>query len=450
MKLSASLQFKIDSHPTLTTLRSFSYSTNNRFESLSKNLSSKIKFGGSGSIPIPKFFDGSKVWKDYLSPIRNQQRCGSCWAFASTSTLADRFNIQSKGKMKIELSPTKLILCDFLKDEILNQSSLEEQNDLNIKSIKNGACQGNSLIDAWKYLYIIGTNSEACVPYDKSLGNKLDFTSLSKFEKDEQLPLCDITGPLGDMCVDVSMDKYSGFEYGTPARFYRCFHYYSIPGVSKDGGSDINICSDIYHWGPVSTGMMVYPDFYTFDAKNEIYEWNGKDGPIGGHAIEIVGWGEESDKKYWIIKNSWGDNWGRNGYFYMIRGKNNCQIEENVISGLPDFFYSKTYTLGNIGSNWSESETDIKSRQKITNDYSVFAGGIDPETGFTRRTMITKPWYNFSTPISVSELPNWKTFIAGKDVVSKKRKKGYILLFTFIIFLIIVTMIVKIVYCVKK
>lgn len=438
MKLSASLQYKIDQHPTFTMLRSFSSFTKDQFDKLSKEKKTIVQT----NITLPKFFDGTVIWKDYLSPIRNQERCGSCWAFASTSTLADRFNIQSRGKMKIELSPTKLILCDFLKDEILNESqNQDEKNDLNIKSIKQGACQGNSLYDAWKYLYIIGTNTEKCVPYDKSLGSKLDFTSLSKFEKNEQLPLCNITGPLGDMCVDVSMDKYSGFEYGTPARFYRCFHYYSVAGISTDGCDEKNICSDIYHWGPVSTGMLVYPDFYTFDPKKEIYEWNGQDEPIGGHAISIVGWGEQDGKKYWIIRNSWGEKWGRNGYFYMIRGKNNCQIEENVISGLPDFFYSKNYALQNISNSnyiWAESKNDIESRQTITNNYAVFAGGIDPETGFTRRTMITKPWFNFLKPINDSELPNWKTFIAGRDVVSKKKKKRFFLTFLFFVIIIVV------------
>lgn len=425
MKLSDSLKFQINEHPINTILRSFAPS-NPEIVPIKKQ---KTKNS------YPTSFDGSKVWKDYLSPVRNQGRCGSCWAFASTSALADRFNIQSKGKLKIELSPTKMIICDFLKDEISSDYSdnLETKNNLNIKSIKNGACNGNSLIDAWEYLYIIGTNTEDCVPYNKSLGNKLNFPRLSNFQKNEQLPFCNVTGPIGDMCVDISMDEHSDFEYGTPARFYRCFHYYSVSQNEAD------ICQEIFDWGPVSTGMIIYSDFFSFDSKNDIYEWNGKDGLIGGHAVEIVGWGEEKGKKYWIIKNSWGDKWGRNGYFYIVRGKNNCEIEENVITGIPDFFYPSDYKLDFV-RNWFETSNDIIKRQRINDEKSVFGGGIDSKTGFTRRNIISKPWFDLRSPISISELPNWNNFVAGRDVVSKKKKKLR-LVFTLIIFLILTVVI---------
>jgi C1A family cysteine protease len=36
---------------------------------------------------------------------------------------------------------------------------------------------------------------------------------------------------------------------------------------------------------------------------------------LGGHAVMAVGYDDE--KKYMIVRNSWGKNWGDNGYFYM-------------------------------------------------------------------------------------------------------------------------------------
>ncbi len=44
------------------------------------------------------------------------------------------------------------------------------------------------------------------------------------------------------------------------------------------------------------------------------------------HSITIVGWGIENGVKYWSIKNSWGTDWGENGYFRLKRGVNMCGI----------------------------------------------------------------------------------------------------------------------------
>merc|ERR1719335_120798 len=45
------------------------------------------------------------------------------------------------------------------------------------------------------------------------------------------------------------------------------------------------------------------------------------------HAVLVVGWGEEDGKKYWRIQNSWGEDWGEDGFFRMIRDENESGIE---------------------------------------------------------------------------------------------------------------------------
>ncbi|WZZ12250.1 hypothetical protein YC2023_105339 [Brassica napus] len=46
-----------------------------------------------------------------------------------------------------------------------------------------------------------------------------------------------------------------------------------------------------------------------------------------GHAGLVVGYGVENSIPYWLVKNSWGSDWGENGYFKIERGKNMCGIE---------------------------------------------------------------------------------------------------------------------------
>lgn len=458
-KLSATVKQDILKFPSNTFLRDYNNTTKNEFKVLEKYKNTKI-------FTLPKNFDGRKVWKGMMSPVKNQFKCGSCWAFATCSSLSDRFNIQSIGQYHVDLSPSKLIICG-VQGSTLNVQDFEKMSEENIKNLLNTACFGNSLYSAWQYLYLIGTNTEECFPYNGKL-DYMETKELKDFNNDvSTIPLCSaLTGINGDMCSGVYIDKYIGEEFGTPARFYRAFKFYGVAGVSSDSGSEIDIRDNIFRFGPVSSGFDLYPDFFKFNHKKNVYRWNGAGPKISGHAISIVGWGEEKDskggpkEKYWIVRNSWGTEWGDKGFFRIVRGENMCKIEENVIAGVPDYFYDSGYRFkADIFDYWLETPDLIKKRNELTMMNNSLS--IDPQTGYSRRVLMTKPFVDKKRPVDLDNLPKNSDFAAGIDATGKKRDlflknirtkdidveypfKGFYILYVFIV-LICIWIVIKII-----
>ena len=376
VKLSAALQSKIDSRPLNTILHDEEDLTDNmvRYKDIIKESDFKV----------PTNFDGAKIWNKFLSPVWNQGTCGSCWAFASSSVLADRFNIQSKGFYNLKLSPMALLFCNNIGDVSIRQ----ETEDVNKKNIiaANEACYGNTLVNAVDYLFIYGARTLSCQPYTGEVGMLTKYQSLTDFnDTTTQLPFCSaISGPSLDMCSDYRYNSFTGLTFGTPSRMYRNINNYGIYGTNRENrdGGEFQIRAEIYKWGPVCAAFRVYPDFYTFDPKKEIYKSNEEGEQQGGHAVEIVGWGEYKGTKFWQIKNSWGEKWGMNGYFRMIRGTNHCEIEANCVSMIPDFFYPLGYEgyqpVKTIDADQQLTKDTLSKSIISIEDITSLGGGFDP------------------------------------------------------------------------
>ncbi|XP_028760339.1 ervatamin-B-like [Neltuma alba] len=103
--------------------------------------------------------------------------------------------------------------------------------------------------------------------------------------------------------------------------------------AKKNGGRVVKINS--YAKVPKSDAALLcatarQPITVAFDANYlQFYEDGIFDGgnckrrsTYANHAVLIVGYGSKDGKDYWIVKNSWGGDWGKNGYFLIERNKN--------------------------------------------------------------------------------------------------------------------------------
>jgi cathepsin B len=84
--------------------------------------------------------------------------------------------------------------------------------------------------------------------------------------------------------------------------------------------------------GPVEAAFTVFEDFLLY--KTGVYK-HITGSALGGHAVKLMGWGVENGTKYWLLANSWNTDWGDNGFFKILRGKNECGIESELVAGEP-------------------------------------------------------------------------------------------------------------------
>lgn len=300
-----------------------------------------------------------KEWKEFIIPPTNQGSCGSCWGYSVANTLTDRYNIWSKKKIVNGLSPFLILNCNifatfFKNQKIVNEIDYETWN-------KETGCYGNILLASILYTYFFGLPTIECFPYDiedirsykeqhtnfsffeasnSNINLKNHTFNLKDFNKNELTPSCAFatqaqSSPFQYCQNLINVNKYK--TYGSIVQNFSITHFYSIEKDEKQ------IQLEILSNGPVISAFLVYDDFYQFDPKKSIYiHTDDGSNPTGGHAVEIIGWGEENGIKYWWIKNTWGVEYGIDGYFRLLRGYNMCHIEQNVHGFFPDLFIDYT------------------------------------------------------------------------------------------------------------
>lgn len=247
-------------------------------------------FGGEGSptpwdeCPSVKNASSPSDWpkdldwrtKGVVTDAKNQGGCGSCWTFSTAETLESHIAIQT-GKL-MTFSEQEFVDC------------VQNPNDCG----GTGGCNGATQWLGFEYAMAHGVTLEKNYPYEPVTGT---------CQPNKVVPAAHIKS------------------------YCRLPHASATYTAAKQYDDLMNA---VVHQGPIAISAAAEPW--------QLYSHGVFDGPCGtdvDHAIVLVGYGAEMDKDYWLVRNSWGSDWGEKGYIRIRRDGSTSKGEQCATDKTP-------------------------------------------------------------------------------------------------------------------
>lgn len=99
--------------------------------------------------------------------------------------------------------------------------------------------------------------------------------------------------------------------------------------INVESGNEDQLASLITQYGPAC--VAIDASHWSFQLYTSgIYDEPACSSEFLDHGVGCVGFGQEGNTKYWIVRNSWGLSWGESGYIRMIWKNNQCGIASNA------------------------------------------------------------------------------------------------------------------------